>query len=99
EILTVTGVQTCALPIWSTPSGVAIVNRSSYSITTTVERFTGSRSADWRELELLVSEAGRRPERLGAERVLRLGALYRAAAADLRSEERRVGKECRSGSW
>jgi len=55
----------------------------------TVERFTGSRSADWRELELLVSEAGRRPERLGAERVLRLGALYRAAAADLATARRR----------
>src|SRR3954468_9266219 len=73
----------------STPSGVAIVNRSSYSVTTTVERFTGSRSADWRELELLVAEAGRRPERLGAERVLRLGALYRAAAADLATARRR----------
>src|SRR3954451_9057106 len=73
----------------STPSGVAIVSRSSYSITTTVERFTGSRSADWRELELLVNEAGRRPERLGAERVLRLGALYRAAAADLATARRR----------
>src|SRR5436305_9470022 len=73
----------------STPSGVAIVSRSSYSITMTVERFTGSRSADWRQLGLLVSEAGRRPERLGAERVLRLGALYRAAAADLATARRR----------
>lgn len=66
-----------------------MVNRSSYSITTTVERFTGSRSADWHELELLVAEAGRRPERLGADRVLRLGALYRAAAADLATARRR----------
>jgi len=73
----------------STPSGVAIVRRSSNSITTTVERFTDSRSADWRELELLVREAGRRPERLGPERTLRLGALYRAAAADLALARRR----------
>ena len=36
-----------------------------------------------------MSEAGRRPERLGAERVLRLGALYRAAAADLATARRR----------
>ena len=34
-------------------------------------------------------EASRRPERLGAERVLRLGALYRAAAADLATARRR----------
>src|SRR2546423_13176465 len=73
----------------STPSGVAIVSRSSNSITTTVERFTESRSADWHELELLVAEAGRRPDRLGPARVLRLGALYRAAAADLATARRR----------
>jgi len=48
-----------------------------------LDRFLATRSPDWHELELLVREAGRRPERLGPERVLRLGALYRAAAADL----------------
>jgi len=32
---------------------------------------------------LLLRHAGRRPEKLGPERVLRLGALYRATAADL----------------
>jgi uncharacterized membrane protein SpoIIM required for sporulation len=37
----------------------------------------------WAELETLSAEAGRRPERLGPDRVRRLGALYRAAAADL----------------
>jgi uncharacterized membrane protein SpoIIM required for sporulation len=48
-----------------------------------LDRFIAARSPDWHELELLVREAGRRPERLGPERLLRLGALYRAAAADL----------------
>jgi uncharacterized membrane protein SpoIIM required for sporulation len=48
-----------------------------------LDRFIATRSPDWHELELLVREAGRRPERLGPERLLRLGALYRAAAADL----------------
>ena len=48
-----------------------------------LDRFIAARSPDWHELELLLREAGRRPERLGPERVLRLGALYRSAAADL----------------
>jgi uncharacterized membrane protein SpoIIM required for sporulation len=48
-----------------------------------LDRFIAARSPDWHELELLLREAGRRPERLGPERVLRLGSLYRAAAADL----------------
>ncbi|MFZ0341343.1 MAG: stage II sporulation protein M [Gaiellaceae bacterium] len=48
-----------------------------------LDRFLGARSPDWHELELLLREAGRHPERLGPERVLRLGSLYRAAAADL----------------
>jgi uncharacterized membrane protein SpoIIM required for sporulation len=54
-----------------------------------LEGFTESRNADWRELERLVAEAGRRPERLGPRRVLRLGALYRASAADLATARRR----------
>jgi hypothetical protein len=48
-----------------------------------LDTFVAERSPDWRELELLLREANRRPERLGPERLLRLGALYRAAAADL----------------
>jgi len=48
-----------------------------------LDTFISSRRADWNELELLVREAGRRPDRLGPERVRRLGALYRASAADL----------------
>jgi uncharacterized membrane protein SpoIIM required for sporulation len=48
-----------------------------------LDTFISARSPDWHELELLLREAGRRPERLGPERLLRLGGLYRAAAADL----------------
>jgi len=48
-----------------------------------LERFAGERGHAWRELDTLVDEAGRRPERLGAAKVRRLGELYRAVAADL----------------
>jgi uncharacterized membrane protein SpoIIM required for sporulation len=48
-----------------------------------VDRFTRERSAGWEELAGLVREAGTRPQRLGAEPLLRLGRRYRAAAADL----------------
>lgn len=48
-----------------------------------VARFVGGRRLSWEELEGLAQEAGRRPERLGPVRIRRLGALYRAAAADL----------------
>lgn len=48
-----------------------------------LKRFTEDRQGSWSELGSLVAQAGRRPERLGPEGVLRLGSLYRAAAADL----------------
>jgi uncharacterized membrane protein SpoIIM required for sporulation len=48
-----------------------------------VDRFTRERSAGWEELAGLVRAAGTRPQRLGAEPLLRLGRRYRAAAADL----------------
>ena len=46
-------------------------------------RFVEERSADWAELGALLDRARGRPQRLGADGVRRLGALYRAAAADL----------------
>jgi hypothetical protein len=48
-----------------------------------VDRFVSDRAEGWEELAALVREAGTRPQRLGAKRLLRLGARYRAAAADL----------------
>jgi uncharacterized membrane protein SpoIIM required for sporulation len=48
-----------------------------------LDRFIRERGSAWTELDELVQEAGRRPERLGAAGVRRLGELYRAGAADL----------------
>ena len=48
-----------------------------------LDRFRRERGPDWDELARLIADAGRRPERLGPDGVRRLGALYRAAAADL----------------
>jgi uncharacterized membrane protein SpoIIM required for sporulation len=48
-----------------------------------LERFVEEREAGWTDLGALLREAGAKPERLGPARLRRLGALYRAAAADL----------------
>jgi len=48
-----------------------------------LDRFEGEREAGWRELEALLGHAGGGADRLEPDAVLRLGALYRAAAADL----------------
>jgi uncharacterized membrane protein SpoIIM required for sporulation len=49
----------------------------------TLSRFLSDRTPSWDALEALLRRAGSRPERLGTDGVLELGALYRAAAADL----------------
>lgn len=48
-----------------------------------LDEFVSERSPTWRELEQLLEHAGSRPSRLGADGVRRLGASYRASAADL----------------
>ena len=48
-----------------------------------LDRFLEEREPGWTGLEALLREAGAKPERLGPERLRRLGSLYRAAAADL----------------
>jgi uncharacterized membrane protein SpoIIM required for sporulation len=55
----------------------------------TLEDFTHDRGGAWSELDELVASAGRRPEKLGAARIRRLGELYRSAAADLALARRR----------
>src|SRR3989442_14081604 len=55
----------------------------------TLESSTRQRAAGWDELEPLVQRARRRPQRLGPDGVRRLGASYRAAAADLALARRR----------
>src|SRR4051794_41637689 len=54
-----------------------------------LDRFVAERSARWDDLERLAGRAGARPERLGPDRVRRLGALYREAAGDLAYARRR----------
>ena len=48
-----------------------------------LDRFVEERRPGWAGLEALLRSAGEKPERLGPERLRRLGGLYRAAAADL----------------
>lgn len=48
-----------------------------------LNRFLGEREQAWVELGVLLDRARGRPDRLGAEGIRRLGALYRGAAADL----------------
>jgi uncharacterized membrane protein SpoIIM required for sporulation len=54
-----------------------------------LDRFEREREADWAALDAYLKRAGDRPERLGADGVRRLGALYRGAAADLAFARRR----------
>lgn len=49
----------------------------------TLSRFLADRTPSWDALEAQLRRAGSRPERLGADGVLRLGAAYRSVAADL----------------
>jgi uncharacterized membrane protein SpoIIM required for sporulation len=48
-----------------------------------LDRFVDEREAGWTSLQVLLREAGTKPERLGPAQLRRLGSLYRAAAADL----------------
>ena len=48
-----------------------------------LDRFLSQRSESWRELEDLMRRSRRKTERLGPQGALRLGTLYREAAADL----------------
>jgi Stage II sporulation protein M len=54
-----------------------------------LDTFQRDRAPLWDELEVLVAGARRRPQRLGPDGVRRLGATYRAAAADLAVARRR----------
>src|SRR5207302_6292410 len=86
----VTGVQTCALPIYH-PCGS--ISRLRFS---TLRRAQAQRLAEHQVLPAKVAaieRAGRRaePALLGLQREV----MRRLAGQDERSEERRVGKECR----
>jgi uncharacterized membrane protein SpoIIM required for sporulation len=54
-----------------------------------LDQFVSERAPTWAELEQLVTRAGGRPSRLGADGVRRIGETYRATAADLALARRR----------
>ena len=58
-----------------------------------LDAFIAERRPSWDELDALLQAAKGRPERLGAERMRRLGELYRGAAADLAVARRRFPAE------
>lgn len=58
-----------------------------------LEQFSANHQERWNELDLLVSRAKGRAERLGPDEVLRLGRLYRATAADLAVARREFPNE------
>ncbi len=58
-----------------------------------LDRFTADRRPSWDELDTLLLEARGRPHRIGAEKMRRLGSLYRGAAADLALARRRFPGE------
>src|SRR5205085_8142606 len=93
--LTVTGVQTCALPIWqngaptttpAVPQDCSLCHLSPPTSLTwrTAQKFHASLSAPAQPSSCLDCHANSRPV---------------ALLTSGRSEERRVGKECRSGCW
>ncbi len=58
-----------------------------------LDRFITDRRPSWDELDALLDAAKGRPERLGAQRMRRLGTLYRSAAADLALARQRFPAE------
>ncbi len=58
-----------------------------------LDRFIAERRPSWDELDALLKDAKRRPERIGAQRMQRLGTLYRSAAADLATARSRFPAE------
>ena len=56
---------------------------------TNLDEFVRDRAATWTEFEQLLQAGGNSPARLGAARVLRLGACYRAVVGDLAYVRRR----------
>ena len=58
-----------------------------------LDRFIADRRPSWDELDSLLVAARGRPERVGADGMRRLGALYRSAAADLALARRRFPAE------
>src|SRR5205807_4908414 len=89
----VTGVQTCALPIyvydaWSEERGCRCIAKA---VRSDLLRDRETRLSLFLEARLLL--------RLSHPHLVRAYELVRGPRPTLRSEERRVGKECRSRGW
>src|SRR5690606_39390957 len=80
----VTGVQTCALPIWRMPPEKCFNGRFAAS----VKPNSSNSSSVFRRASFRLSPSS-------LENIIK----FSAALSDSRSEERRVGKECRSRGW
>lgn len=63
-----------------------------------LDAFVADRRPSWDELDALLAAARGRPERIGAEKMRRLGTLYRGAAADLAVARRRFPAEATVGA-
>src|SRR5437762_9194400 len=79
----VTGVQTCALPIWSRATGTAARTAAEISARRRIHRAPGRTSAR------IAPHLPQAPPGRG----------WRSRQESPRSEERRVGKECRARGW
>src|SRR5207248_6487344 len=82
---TVTGVQTCALPIFNLSLATDESSDGSDALSRTVDRAVGA------GMVVCVAAGNSGPDRYT------IGSPAAAAEAITRSEERRVGKECREG--
>src|SRR5207248_7098101 len=87
---TVTGVQTCALPIWILEEDDHEMVLSGYYR----DRGTKSGKPEWSELRVLSQEDSKQVASMYGDK---LGQISLHAFVENRSEERRVGKECRTG--
>src|SRR5690606_40799791 len=87
----VTGVQTCALPIFSVrPGTMPIINLAEAAVDYMIAR--GSVKADERDVHVTIVASVLRSGQEGLTEVSRM-------IQQSRSEERRVGKECRTRRW
>src|SRR3712207_3474328 len=76
---------------WS--SDVCSSDLSSRRTLANLDEFVRERSSTWSELEHLLNAARSTPARLGPDGVRRLGACYRATAADLAFARRHFGSD------
>src|SRR5205807_6082061 len=89
----VTGVQTCALPIW-----LLTAYRDGRDTADAIKQVCGvDVTAFEAGYKVFVKELAAKLRGRPPEKPLTLAQLQAAVAKDPRSEERRVGKECRSG--